>query len=325
MKDLKAHRQSEQIAWEERQAAELKKLKGARWHLSMNVVAYVGISVVEFYLAIVGRSQTLRADALNNLSGIISTALLLMGNHIASDIDDDDLIGQPLSAALQQDDQRLQLTRFRYETVFTLITGIVMVAIAGSVMFSGVKSLLHTGKQTIPQPVTLVGAGIAAVIMLIVWWSNRRAGRKLQNASLTAAAQDSLSDAVTSVGTLIAIAGALLFRFEWLDGAASIVVGIFILTAGVKIFRESSLNLADYFDPQAEEQFRQTVMAFSEVQGVRELNAHYNGNVVTLDLIIEVDPHMEVQDSYRLGEEIEATMRHQFGIVDTDVMAVPKD
>lgn len=54
-----------------------------------------------------------------------------------------------------------------------------------------------------------------------------------------------------------------------------------------------------------------------------ELKAHYNGNVVTLDLVIAVDAHMEVQDSYQLGEEIEAVMRQQFGIVDTDVMVVP--
>ena len=116
-----------------------------------------------------------------------------------------------------------------------------------------------------------------------------------------------------------------MFKIAWLDGVASIIVGIFILAAGIKIFRESSLNLADYFDPQAEAQFKKTIEEFSEVKEVEELNAHYNGNMVTLDIIIGVDAHMEVKDSYRLGEEIEAQMRRQFGIVDTDVMAVPAE
>ncbi|AWP47493.1 cation transporter [Levilactobacillus brevis] len=323
MKDLNEHRQQEQATWHARQQEELQKLRGAQQHLLLNIGAYLTISVIEFYLAIIGHSQTLRADAFNNLSGIISSVLLFVGIHIARDIDDDDLMGQPLPEDLEQDGQRLQLTRFHYETVFTMITGIVMVAIAASVIYSGIRSLMHPASQEVPQPITLLGAGIAAVIMLGVWWLNRRTGRRLKNAALTAAAQDSLSDAVTSLGTLVAIGGALIFKLDWLDGVASILVGIFILTSGIKIFRESSLNLADYFDPQVEDQFRQAALAFPAVQQVMELKAHYNGNVVTLDLVIAVDAHMEVQDIYQLGEEIEAVMRQQFGIVDTDVMVVP--
>lgn len=323
MKDMDAHRRSEQAVWHARQQTELAKLKGAQRHLVLNVGAYLAISVIEFYLAIIGHSQTLRADAFNNLSGIIASVLLMVGLYIARDIHDDDLMGQPLPEDFENSGQRLQLTRFHYETVFTLITGLVMIVIAASVIFSGIKSLMHTDTQEIPRAITLVGAGIATVIMLGVWWLNRRAGRKLQNAALTAAAQDSLSDAVTSLGTMVAIGGALFFKLSWLDGVASILVGFFLLASGIKIFRESSLNLADYFDPQVEDRFRQAAEDFPEVKRVLELKAHYNGNVVTLELVIAVDPHMEVQDSYRLGEEIETAMRLQFGIVDTDVMAVP--
>jgi len=325
MKDIDAHRQAEQAVWAARQQQELQKLHGAQRHLYLNVVAYVLISVIEFYLAIVGHSQTLRADALNNLSGLISTVLLLVGIYIARDIHDDDLMGQPLPEEDGNGSQRLQLTRFHYETVFTLLTGIVMIAIAASVLYGGVRGLMIPATQEVPKAITLVGAGIATVIMVGVWWLNKRAGRKLQNAALTAAAQDSLSDAVTSLGTMLAIGGALWFKVSWLDGVASILVGIYILMAGVRIFRESSLNLADYFDPEVEDKFRQAVNEFEAVQEVAELKAHYNGNVVTLDLVIVVDPHMEVRDSYQLGEEIEARMRRQFGIVNTDVMAIPSN
>lgn len=325
MNELNQHRRREQAEWQERQQVELTKLQGAQRHLYMNVGAYLVISVIEFYLAVIGHSQTLRADAFNNLSGIISSVLLLIGIYIARDIHDDDLMGQPLPEDYSHSGQRLQLTRFHYETVFTMLTGIVMIAIAASVIYSGIKSLMNPAEQEVPQPITLVGAGIAAVIMLGVWWLNKQAGRRLKNAALTAAAQDSLSDAVTSLGTMIAIGGALAFKLTWLDGVAGMLVGIFILTAGIKIFRESSLNLADYFDPQVEEQFRKTAASFPGVKAVADLKAHYNGNVVTIDMVIAVDAHMEVQDSYRLGEEIEAAMRQEFGVVDTNVMAVPAE
>lgn len=207
MQEQSTHRQEEEKAWQKIQEKELQKLHSAQHHLWFNVGAYLLISVIEFYLAIIGHSQTLRADALNNLAGIISAILLLIGIYIARDIDDDDLMGQPLPEDLPRNGQRLQLTSFHYETVFTMITGVVMIAIAINVFYTGIKSLLHQSTQEIPQPITLIGAGIAMIIMIFVWWMNRRAGRKLQNAALTAAAQDSLSDALTSLGTLIAIAG----------------------------------------------------------------------------------------------------------------------
>jgi len=323
MEEQSAHRQEEQKIWKKMQKEELQRLHSAQHHLWFNVLAYLLISVIEYYLAIVGHSQTLRADALNNLAGIVSAVLLLIGIYIARDMDDDDFMGQPLPDDPTQSGQKLQLSRFHYETVFTLITGIIMIGISLNVMYTGLMSLLGKTKMDVPKPITLVGAGVATVIMLVVWWFNRNGGRKLQNAALTAAAQDSLSDALTSVGTFIAISGALLFKVVWLDGVASIAVGIFILTSGIKIFRESSLNLADYFDPKVEEQFKLAIEKYPEVMRVVDLNASYNGNMVTLDVTIAVDAHMEVKDSYRLGERIEAQMRRQFGIVDTDVMAVP--
>ena len=134
-----------------------------------------------------------------------------------------------------------------------------MVAIALSVIIDGIKSLLNPASRVVPQPVALIGAGIASVIMLVVWYMNRQTGLKLKNAALLASAQDSLSDAFTSIGTLISIGGALLFNLRWLDGATSIVVGFFILYSGLKIFFESSLNLTDYFDPRAEQEYRQTI------------------------------------------------------------------
>ena len=102
-----------------------------------------------------------------------------------------------------------------------------MVAIALSVIIDGIKSRLNPASRVVPQPVALIGAGIASVIMLVVWYMNRQTGLKLKNAALLASAQDSLSDAFTSIGTLISIGGALLFNLRWLDGATSIVVGFF--------------------------------------------------------------------------------------------------
>ena len=181
------HTKGEMAQWEDTQAKELVKIRASQRHLIYNVVAYLLISIIEYWLAAVSKSQTLRADAFNNLSGIISTVLLMLGLHIAQDVDDDDIIG----AKLPEDGYQEHLG-----------TAVVMVAIALSVIIDGIKGLLSSNDRVVPQPIAIVGAGIASVIMLVVWYMNRQTGRKLQNAALLASAQDSLSDAFTSLGTM---------------------------------------------------------------------------------------------------------------------------
>lgn len=312
--------------WEQNQADELAKIHASQRHLIYNLLAYLSISIIEYWLAALSKSQTLRADAFNNLSGIISTFLLMMGLHIASDIDDDDIAGVEMPEENENilgGDQRMQFIRWRYETVFSLVTAVIMVVIALSVIMDGIKALLNPADRVVPQPVAIIGAAIASVIMLIVWFMNRRTGQKLQNAALLASAQDSLSDAFTSIGTMVAIAGALLFKISWLDGVTSIIVGFFILYSGLKIFFETSLNLADYFDPKAEKEYRQAILDIKKVHQVAELKAHYNGNIVSLDATIVVNSKMSILESYQLSEKIERTLRKKFGIVDTDISFIP--
>lgn len=326
MSKIKKHINHEMGVWEKNQANELAKIRASQRHLIYNLIAYVSISIIEYWLAAISKSQTLRADAFNNLSGIISTFLLMMGLHIASDIDDDDIAGVVMPAENEKllgGDQRMQFIRWRYETVFSLVTAVIMVVIAFSVIIDGIKALLNPASRVVPQPVAIIGAGIASVIMLVVWIMNRRTGQKLQNAALLASAQDSLADAFTSIGTMIAIAGALLFNLSWLDGATSIIVGFFILYSGLKIFFETSLNLADYFDPKAEKEYRQAILSIKKVHQVAELKAHYNGNVVSLDATVVVNAKMTVLESYQLSEKIERILRKQFGIIDTDISFIP--
>lgn len=327
MSKIKRHVKNEMAVWEEDQGIELRKIRASQRHLIYNLVAYLLISIIEYWLAAISKSQTLRADAFNNLSGIISTFLLMMGLHIAQDINDDDIAGVKLPDMKYKKalggDQRIQFVRWRYETIFSLVTAVVMISIALSVIGDGVKALINPATRVVPQPIALVGAGIASVIMLVVWYMNRRTGRKLKNAALLASAQDSLSDAFTSIGTMVAISGALIFNLSWLDGATSIVVGLFILYSGIKIFFSTSLNLADYFDPKAEAAYHDAIMSVHKVHRVVELKAHYNGNVVSLDATLTVNGKMTILESYQLSEKIERMLRKKFGIIDTDISFIP--
>ncbi|EEI25625.1 cation diffusion facilitator family transporter, partial [Lentilactobacillus hilgardii] len=270
-------------------------------------------------LSIIGNSAVLKADAVNNLSGIVSTLLLIIGLWIAR--------GKKRERSSDFNETYLrnpkrQLSKLKFETVFNIITGTVIFMLSLKIVFSGFNGLL-IDKKNIPESMTGIGAIIASFVMLFVWLLNKKAGRKFHNAALSAAAKDSLGDAITSIGTGVAIFASLLFQINWLDNVSSIIVGLFILASGISIIKENSRNLTDSIDAELENEIKAKINDFSDVNRVYGLKAHYSGNLLFLDVTIALLPTMSVLNSYYLCEDIEAMLRKEFGIIDTNITVIP--
>ncbi|MFD1420952.1 cation diffusion facilitator family transporter [Lactiplantibacillus songbeiensis] len=312
--------------WQVIQHQVVKSLKSARRHLWGNVIVYLSLFLIEYYYAQLGHSQTLRADAFNNLSGIVSTGLLLTGLYIAAETHDDDLFGAPISPTEQQTlGPRIQQSRFRFETIYTLISGLIMMAIALEIIFKGSLTLLRQAKVTAPLPIAGLGAAFSGLTLLILWGFNHYWSRKLNNAALIAASRDTFSDALTSLVTVLTVLGTTWLKLPWLDSVASILLGIYIFHSGLHIFQESSLNLVDYFDPYLEERYQAKLESLPAVQQVTFLRAHYDGNLIMLDVTIAIDRQLTVDNIYALTQKINTLMWAEFGVMETNVMVVPAD
>lgn len=310
--------------WHTVQQQVIKNLRAARHHLWGNVIVYLGLFLVEYLYANIGHSQTLRADAFNNLSGIISTGLLLTGLFIATKTHDDDLMGAPISPAEQASlGPRIQQSRFRFETVYTLIAGVVMIAIAIEIIGRGLLTLLNPTTIKTTLPIAGIGAGISGMVLFILWGFNHYWSRKLNNAALIAASRDTFSDALTSLVTVLTVLGTTLLKVTWLDSLTSIALGIYILHSGIGIFSTSSLNLVDYFDPYLEAQYQEKIETLPPVVQVTFLKAHYDGSLIMLSVIIAVDGNMTANQIYQLTQRINTLMWAKFSVMETDVMIVP--
>lgn len=310
--------------WTQVEQTQVHNVKTARSHLLGNGVAYLGLFVIEFWLAAVGHSQGLRADAFNNFSGIVSSVLLALGlsvsaAHVRSEQAHNHLLEWTVT-------RQARLVRFRLQTIFTLLSGLIMLGVAGEVFWSAGQALLGgRAAASVPSGWALAGAVVATVVMLAVWLFNRAAAKRLDNAVLKASATDSLTDALTSLGVAVSIGGALLFDWWWLDSLASIVVGGFILVAGWGIVKDSSLHLIDYVDPKKEQPLIDFLEKEPAIGAVTALDCHYSSNLVTVNAFVTVSPDMTVAETFYLAEHIEQTLLQRFGIIDTQLSFVPDE
>ncbi|MFY4506681.1 cation diffusion facilitator family transporter [Lacticaseibacillus rhamnosus] len=286
------------------------RLKSAQHAAALNLVVYGGLTVAELWIAQLAHSRALAADGLNNLTGVASALILLWG----------------LQVSQQRPDSEHRFGHWRFQTIATLFSGLIMLVVGLDVVLDGYHGLQawYQGKVQVPGVLAVYVSLAAGVAMASVLLMNHIRAKQLDSSVLRTASKDSFSDAATSGGTLLAILGAKA-GWLWLDGGAAIAVGLLILYAAWTILRDAIFELTDGFDTKKIAAYRQTITQVPGVLGVQSIEARYAGDAVLLTIGIRVDPKMTVADSYELGERVERKLMDAYDILDADVKTSPAD
>lgn len=109
------------------------------------------------------------------------------------------------------------------------------------------KDIMHGnyGELEAPGALALVAAVISIVTKEIMYWYTRHYAKKIDSSALMADAWHHRSDALSSIGALIGIGGAML-GFPIMDSIASLVIFIFIAKAAYDIFKDAMDKMVDH-------------------------------------------------------------------------------
>ncbi|WP_147534006.1 cation diffusion facilitator family transporter [Bacillus marasmi] len=266
---------------------EIKQAETGAW---LSIIVYILLSILKLTVGYIGNSEALRADGLNNSTDVIVSIAVLIGLKISrKPADENHLYGH-----------------YRAESIATLIAALIMTAVAVQIIINAVKSFISS-EYSHPDMLTSWTALFGAFVLLFVYIYNRNLAKRLNSSSLMAAAQDSKSDALVSIGAFIGIIGAKMGA-PWLDSLTALIVGIVIIKTALSIFQEASTLLTDGFDQKRLALFRQTVATTEGVMDVKDIKAREHGNKVYVDTTILVNPHLNVIESHKITEDIERKM-----------------
>lgn len=280
----------------------LKMAEKGAW---ISIGAYIVLSVLQLAIASLVGSAALRANGFNNLTDIMGNIALLIG----------------LRMARVPADSNHVYGHWKVESIASLISSFIMAMVGFELLREIITNLLNN-KETTVEPLGAAIGLFSAVVMLCVYVYNRRLAKKVNSPALLAASKDNLSDAVTSIGTSIAIIAAS-FHLTLIDQLAAIVICGFIFKTAYDIFRDSAFSLTDGFDESLLEEYRTAIESIDKVKSVKKMRGRTYGANVFLDVVIEMSPDMSVSESHSTTEEIEKILREQFGVFDTDVHVEP--
>ena len=265
--------------------------------------ANVLLTLFKFVAGIVGHSAAMTADAVHSLSDLLTDAVVLLFVHIS---------GKP-------EDCDHDYGHGKYETLATTLIGVALAAVAVGIGYKAVASLLfwyRGGTLVAPGMLALWAAVVSVLLKELVYQYTVRRGRKLNSPAVEANAWHHRSDALSSLGTLVGIGGAILLGDRWtvLDPLASLVVTLFILRVAWKLLKQGIDELLEASLPdEVERQILDIVTSFPDVHDPHHLRTRRIGSRYAIELHIRMDGQMPLAEAHARTCEIEQALKARFG------------
>lgn len=283
----------------------ISNLKLAERGAIISILTYLFLSAAKLATGHLLHSSSLVADGFNNVSDIIGNIALLIGIRLAR----------------QPADHDHRFGHWKIEDLASLVTSIIMFYVGFDVLRDTLHKIISR-EDTVIDPIGASLGVISALIMFAVYLYNRHLSKQANSKALKAAAKDNLSDAVTSLGTSIAIIASS-FNYPIVDKLIAIVITFFILKTSYDIFIESSFSLSDGFDDRLLEEYQKAIMEIPKINRVKSQRGRTYGSNIYLDITLEMNPDLSVYESHAIADQVEAMLAERFGVFDTDIHIEP--
>ncbi len=265
--------------------------------------ANVLLTVFKFVAGIVGHSAAMTADAVHSLSDLLTDAVVLLFVRISS----------------KPEDKDHDYGHGKYETLATTIVGLALAAVAMGLGWKAIEALLSWyggGTLEAPGMLALWAAVVSIVIKELVYQYTVHRGKDLNSPAVEANAWHHRSDALSSLGTLAGIGGAILLGDRWtvLDPIAGLVVSLFILRVAWMLLKGGFNELLEASLPdEVEREILAIVTSFPDVSDPHHLRTRRIGSRYAIELHIRMDGQMPLAASHARTCEIERALKDRFG------------
>ena len=254
----------------------------------ISMATNVILTVAKFAAGVIAHSGAMISDAVHSASDIFSGLIVLIGVRISSKAPDD----------------KHPYGHERFECVAALLLSGILALVGGTIGVNAVKDIIGGHVQEAPGILALVAAVISIVTKETLFWYTRGYAKKYRSTALHAEAWHQRSDALSSIGALIGIAGARM-GVPVMEPIASLIIALFILRVAVRIFRDAIDQMVDHSaSEETEAAFRETAMEQPGVQGVELLRTRMFGNRVYVDLEIAADPGLSLAAAHEIAERV---------------------
>ena len=270
-------------------------MRVSRQSIAVNLLLSVG----KLIAGIFGHSAAMVSDAVHSASDVFSTLIVMVGLKLSG----------------RAADENHEYGHERLECVAAILLAVVLAATGAGIGISGIESIRSAQTLAVPGLMALWAAVISIVVKEAMYWYTRWAANKCGSAALMADAWHHRSDALSSIGSLVGIAGARL-GFPVLDPIASIVICIFILKAALDIFRQAIEQLTDQAaSPKLEREMKKLILQQNGVRALDLLKTRQFGSKIYVDVEFSADGDLTLVQAHDIAQRVHDQIESAFPMV----------
>lgn len=239
-----------------------------------------------------------------------STSVVAAGFEFAGDVIASAFVLAGMSLAAKPADANHPYGHGRIEILAGSSVGLILAAGGVGICLRSLQGI----PQMHPPPAVYSMWSLLAAIVIRTGMSilKFRVGRAIGSGSLIADAWNDAVDILSAAAALCALALTVYdpARFLAADHYGGFAVGLFVIYTGLRVLRETSLDLIDTMPRTGLiERIGAAALQISGVQGIEKCYARKTGLQYHVDLHVEVDPGITVAESHEIAKNVRVHIR----------------
>ncbi|GMG55976.1 unnamed protein product [Ambrosiozyma monospora] len=250
----------------------------------VNLILLIGKLVVAYLT----RSMSIIASLVDSVLDLLSTMIIYVANHYASNRSTFFPIG-----------------RRRLEPIGVLVFSIVIIVSFTQVLISALETLFdgsHEGAELTSTAIFIMISTIGIKILCFLWCE------KINNSSVQALAEDAKTDVVFNFFSLIFPFVGSLLAFWWMDSLGAAVLCMYVIYQWVGVAFEHINNLSG--ESGSKEDYQEIlylIVRFSDsISKIKNFRIYHVGDLMNVEVdIVIINHELTLKECHDLGESLQ--------------------
>ena len=269
---------------------EQKIIRASWWAIAGNAL----LAFLKLAAGFISGSFAVIADGIDSVSDIVSSVVVLVAARI---------IARPPNIKFPYGYKKA-------DTVATKVLSFIIFFAGAQLAYSTVRILVAGATMATPGRLAIWVTLISILGKFFLTLLLSRTGKKVESTMLIANAKNMRNDILLSLSVLASLIFTVVLKEPLIDRLIALLISLFIMYTGFKIFMKSNIDLMDGIDnTEVYDKLFQSVHSVEGAHNPHRVRARKIGHYYMINLDIEVDPDLPVKEAHDIAKNVENSIK----------------
>jgi len=269
---------------------EQKIIRASWWAIIGNAL----LAFLKLAAGFISGSFAVIADGIDSVSDIVSSVVVLVAARI---------IARPPNIKFPYGYKKA-------DTVATKVLSFMIFFAGAQLAFSTVRILVAGASMETPGRLAIWVTLVSILGKFFLTLLLSRTGKKVESTMLIANAKNMRNDILLSLSVLASLIFTVILKEPLIDRIIALLISLFIMYTGFKIFMKSNIDLMDGIDnTEVYDKLFQSVHSVEGAHNPHRVRARKIGHYYMINLDIEVDPDLPVKEAHDIAKNVENSIK----------------